>query len=260
MLDFLIIDLLLLIFLILTIFENQNKPNIKKAPLTTRKLSPKFLLIFVLILFLIVLFFVLFGPGVFVYWYIRISFIFLMIGHIGWLMVGKAKVQQALILSSGLVITLLRFLYPSNITHNLFIITSFLWIGPFLTQFKLLNLKRFIIISLIWFIYDILFVWVTPLALQVAVRTTTLGFPLAITIGESFLGSGDLLWANLFLSTLKNSKQQLLAVIILLVSNLGLGIYDNLSQNKSIYPLLVLWVPLGLILLKTTTIDERIKK
>ncbi len=250
MISFLQINLLLSVFLFLSIFENNIKLYFKGGNKFVVKISSPILLIIISILFLSILFFVIFAAKDLVYWYLVLSFIFLMFGHVIWLSAGRELKIKTLIILSGVLIILLRFLFSSTLTHNLFIVTSFIWVGPFFIQTKLLNPKRFIIISLIWFFYDIIFVWLTPAASELVKRTSEIDFPLALKIDNSFLGTGDLLWACFFLSILKNTKQRFLAVAILIGSNLGFGVVEYATNNRSIFPLLTMWVPLGIIYLK----------
>jgi len=151
----------------------------------------------------------------------------------------------------------LRFLYPTILTHNLFIYFALLWFGPFFTRIRVLTIKRFLIISLIWFIYDIIYVWLTPLADNIVQATETIGFPLAISIGDYFIGSADLLWANCFISIIASVRSKWIGVVTLLASNIGLSLVAQVMPKMTIFPLLVLWVPIGLVLLIRTRVARR---
>lgn len=198
--SFLILNILLLLFLSLTIWETKKKIVLPKEAKILDRIPPFYLLIGIFMMFTLVVLFLLFGKESFIYWYIRGVFVFLIFGHAFFLSLGQKKSYQILFFLAALIVVLVRFWYPSAITHNLFILTSFLWIGPLFTKVNLLNQKRFVIISFAWFLYDILFVWLTSSANTLAAKGNSIGFPLAIILNGSFIGSGDLLWANLFVS------------------------------------------------------------
>lgn len=124
-----------------------------------------------------------------------------------------------------------------------------LWLGPLLVHLKFLNRRRFLLLSLLWFTYDIYFVWLTPLAARIQTNTLLVSSPLTLTTGDHSLGSGDLLWASLFLGIIPDKKRAVLALCLLIVSNLFLGIYSFRMSQPLLFPLLVLWVPLGSLFL-----------
>lgn len=130
--------------------------------------------------------------------------------------------------------------------------SSILWLGPFFSQINLLTRQRFLIISLLWFAYDILFVWLTPLFAVINQSTAAAGLPLAIILGDSFIGVTDFLWAGLLISLLTKIKWQLITIFALIGSNLILGWYTYATGNLNSFPLLVLWVPIGIGVLLTT--------
>jgi len=180
--------------------------------------------------------------------YILILLSFSIIGAALW--TSQSKKSKLLPLATAFVLIALRFLLPHQLTHNLFIIAAVAWLGPFLVQSRLITLRRFVIISLIWFAYDILYVWLTPLSSEVTSSTTKIGFPLALTVNTSSLGTGDLLWTTIFLSLFKKPKLQYFGLALLVTSNLALDLVALITNLFTSFPLLTLWTPLGLLYLK----------
>lgn len=249
MLNFLVLNFLLLSFLALTVIENSHNPDLGKVKKTSARLSPRFLLLFIVFFFALVLLLFLTVKENFLNVYLKISFTLLILGHARWISLEKSKRSLILSFLFGVILILFRFLSPSVLSHNLFIILSIIWLGPFFTKISLLTKRRFVIFSLAWFFYDIIFVWLSPLSEVVNITTEAVGFPLGILVGDTLLGAGDLLWSNLFISLL-SSKFQPLGIGTLIVSNILLGVYSFTSGYFFTFPLLVLWIPLGLILLK----------
>lgn len=250
--DFIVLNAYLLLFLFLTLLVNSLKPNLSQVKKVSIKIPPRLLFLLIILGFILVLALVLKGPKDYLAVYIQLSFSMLIVSHGLWLSLNRNLTSKVLAFLIALLLLTYRFIYPSYLSHNIFIIVSLLWLGPFFTQIELLTKKRFIIISLLWFSYDIIFVWLTPLFQQVASSTTEIGFPLALEIGETSLGTGDLVWANLFLSLIKSKKHLFWAIFILLSSNILLDIYASYIKDISSFPLLVLWVPLGLPLVLLT--------
>lgn len=246
--DFLVVNLFLTIFLVIVAYL-KPLPKIHAATRLDKKLSPRFLSVFILCGLILILTLLLYGASDFVSLYIRGSFSLLVIGGTLYFSLSQSSIKRWLSLSVGALILALRFLFPTSLTHNLFLITALFWLGQLFTSINLLTRKRLVVISLLWFVYDVLFVWLTPLSKDVQTTTEAVGFPLAILWGDSFLGSADLLWASLFLSQLSSVKQKVVGASVLIVSNLLLGLYTYVTGHFNLFPLLVLWVPLGLFFL-----------
>ncbi|OGK21307.1 hypothetical protein A3C23_02250 [Candidatus Roizmanbacteria bacterium RIFCSPHIGHO2_02_FULL_37_13b] len=249
--NFLLLNIAIILFLLLVILENNLKYNHKRLSSIGVKLSPKFLLLFVLGGFFLILLLFIKGPQTFIYYYARITFIFLVLGHSLWLSLNKKKLEKGLLILSGLIIILYRFTSPSLVSHNFFLLYAILWLAPFFFQVKILNLKRFLVISMLWFIYDFSYIWLSDLSYKVHQTTNSIKFPLAIVIGETSIGIADLFWAAMLITLLKYRRQKIIAIATLISSNLLLGWYSYSFANISGFPLLVLWVPLGLIVIKT---------
>lgn len=142
-----------------------------------------------------------------------------------------------------LIIIAMRVLTPSVFSHNLFIIFSVSWLSVVLIKKKIITPRRFLIISIAWFIYDFTYVWLTPVSEVVNSSTKSVGFPLGIVSGDSLLGAADLFWAGMFLSVIK--KDRILISGLLIAVDLILGVYMLNNQNTAILPLLVFWVPVS---------------
>ena len=237
-------------FLIISIWESRRWLTIASKPQQIRIPNALVLITVTSIGILATLGFITLGPRLFVLWYMKAAFSLLLLGHALWL--GMKEKLQIKLFWLGVAVFLIgvRLWYPSVLTHNLFIFFSLLWFGPFFTQMKLLTKKRFLIISLIWFAYDIVYVWLTPLADTIITATQAIGFPLSVAVGDQFIGSADLLWANCFLSLIGSTKKQWIGVALLMASNVGLSLYAALTPNLIIFPLLVLWVPIGILILR----------
>ncbi|MBI4009010.1 hypothetical protein HY357_02150, partial [Candidatus Roizmanbacteria bacterium] len=136
--------------------------------------------------------------------------------------------------------------YQTSFLHNIFLIFGILWLGPFFVQTRLMTVKRFLIISIFWFIYDIFFVWFTSSSRQILYTTKAIDFPLSVNFAKSSIGIADLFWAGFLLSLLKKRKIKLISIILLICSNLLLGIYAIYITHISVFPLLVIWVPIGI--------------
>jgi hypothetical protein len=244
----LILNLFLLLFLVFSLIESRIQFIVSSKNTLRERLSPKILAPFLLIGTLLILLFITLGPKTAVSWYIRISFSVLVFGHALWLSLSSKTVRKFLLLALAVSIISYRLLLPSEISHNLFLFTALLWIGPFFTQLELLTQRRFFIISVIWFLYDISYVWLTPLAKTVVSTTESVGFPLAFVWGENFIGTADFLWAGCLVSVLKNQRVKWFAVMVLIGSHVLLQVVANTLVKITLFPLLVVWVPLGFLL------------
>ncbi len=261
MINSVVINGLILLFLLLSVIESQLQPSFTQHKLLHKKISPLLGLLLLLVGMGLVLMFILYGPATVVNLYMKTSFSLLLLGHAIWLGLSFRSGIRFLFWIAAVGIIGARILFPSPLNHNVFIFTSLLWFGPFFARLQLLTQKRFVIISLLWFLYDIVFVWLTPLAEKVtAVTQVTLGFPLSIGIGEQFIGSADLLWANCLISILTTMKSRWVGVTALMISHISLSVYAEFTQNLSFFPLLVLWVPVGIIVLFGERVVKKIRK
>lgn len=184
---------------------------------------------------------------------IRLKFVFsfLVAGHVIWggLMVGEQRRVRLFVWGWGII--LFRLFYPTVVGHNLLVIFSIVWLGAFLRSLKILTKRRFILLSVIWLMYDVVYVWLSPLAQEANRQLWEVGFPLGIIYGENLIGTGDLLWANLLLSVISKREVRLMSGVVLVISDLCLG----QAGGVFLFPLLVLWVPLGLAILFFDAVD-----
>lgn len=247
--NFLLLSGITYLFLLLSILESSLNKNISLEKNLAVKIPIKPLFVFLIIGVFGALFFVLLGPKNFVLWYLWFSLGMLVFGHAIWLTLQKNSLLKiiAFIITTGIVY--IRFSFPSELTQNLFIFASVLWLGSFFTRLKLLTKNRFLIISIFWFFYDIGFVWLTHAAAGVEKATHVVGIPLALVVNNSSIGTGDLLSANLFLAVLSTKKEKIIASLALIVSDLLLGYYSYNIHPVNLFPLLVLWAPIGVFVL-----------
>lgn len=251
MTDFWVINILLLVYLFIASVESGHTPNINTSNKKAVKHVPIWgVALLILLVFGIVLISFIYAPDSFIYFYIRLAFVLLILGHARWLSLGKSTRFTIGIFSAALILLFYRLSSPTIFNHNLLIILSISWLGSFLTKLELLNKKRFIFISIIWFVYDIFFVWVSSLYKTVNQGANDIGFPMGLIWGENFIGTGDLLWASMFLAVLTSTKSRIVSSLILLTSNVLLGIYSITTGQYLFFPLLVLWVPIGLGIIK----------
>lgn len=188
-------------------------------------------------------------PALFFVNILKLLFSYVVVIHAWLLSRGRSAHRKTLIFLVAVAIIIYRFTIPNELSHNLFIFAAVLWIGPLLVNSKIVTQKRFLIISGAWFLYDISYVWLTPLSNIVNTATQSSGFPLGIVKGNSMLGAADLFWAGLFISL---AKRPIIAIALLVLSDLALGIYLLRNQTETFVPLLVFWVPISLIYLYNT--------
>lgn len=242
--------LLIALFLVTSLKETTYKPQLPSPTHSNFKISTRVAFAIILCMFGAMIWFLLFGSKSIINLYIRGSFSLLVVGHMLWLTLNRSMYRKSFFVIFALGIIFLRFMYPSLITHNLFLFVALVWLGQFFTRIKLLTKRRFLIISLLWLLYDIVYVWLTPLSHEIAITTRSIGFPLSLSLGEQSIGSGDLLWATAYVSILPTLKTRWIGILTLWFSNVLLSLYAYITNSITIFPLLVLWVPLGLVLTK----------
>lgn len=251
MADFLLLNGLFLLFALQSALESDYRPTL--AVRCQTNIPGPVLLLIVLALFTGIIALLAKGPNTILQLYIYASFNLLVIGHAVWLSLGRSKLVLTSAVLASLGILAVRSFRPSPRFHTVIIFIASTWIGSFLYTARLLTPRRFYVISVFLFCYDIIFVWLSPLSAHIVTTTQRTGFPLALGVGGSFIGLGDLLWANLFLTTLRSRWMQAAGTILLVVSNLLLGWYAISFHEHVRFPLLVLWVPLGLFFLHFMT-------
>lgn len=248
MLSFILLNLSVTIIFVVAIFEGFLLPTIQKVQ-SIRKNPPRAHLFSLLICGILLLIFVIIREHNFTRAYLLFSFGLLVLGHAIWLSLTRNNRMLFLNLLLGLLVFFYRIIYPSSTSHNILLFIALVWLGSFFTATRLLTLKRFIVISTIWFVYDFSYVWLIHLSHTIQKSTNSVGFPLALTVNKSSIGTADILWGILFLAILRTTKQKILGIFLLLVSNLLLGLYAYRIHALGDFPLLVLWVPLALLFL-----------
>ncbi len=255
MVSLVLLNLFLFLFLLLVIFELSLSHKPSRFHQTSLSFSPFFTLVLVLISMALVLALILYAPGHLLRYYIIFLMGFSLVSHTFWL--SQNKHHQFIFPLLALLLFFARLYTSYDLIHNLFLIFAISWLGPVITQIKLINRHRFVVISLLWFLYDIVFVWVSKTSAQVQVNTENIGFPLGLTVSDNLLGTGDLLWSSLFLSILPSSHTRLHASLLLLSSNIILNLLA-ITLGFYTFPLLVLWVPLGILYLNFSIKKPRV--
>ncbi|OGK12102.1 hypothetical protein A3C98_04025 [Candidatus Roizmanbacteria bacterium RIFCSPHIGHO2_02_FULL_37_15] len=247
--DALILNLFIFLFFVFTVLENYYKPKLSKIEKIGRQISPVVLFLLIVIGTTFVIYFLIYGPRQFVSLYLKFLLSALVLSHALWISLKKNFLTKLIFLVASLIFIATRFIYPSTFNHNLLILAAVIWLAPFFTYLNLMTKKRFLIISGLWFLYDIIFVWLTPLAQGVISTTKIIDFSLALTSGKSSIGIADLFWAGFLLSLLKKTRSKFIAIFILIGSNFMLEFYARNISRISLFPLLVLWVPLGILII-----------
>jgi hypothetical protein len=237
MLGNIILSLFLTGYLAFAIYLARLRPHKTLSPSLTQTLSPSIFLLLIISALFSTLMLLLHAPASFTPWYLYAALSLSILGF-------SRTYRFPFFIAAGLILA--RLLSSHDLIHNLFLGVAVMWLAPLLVHLKYLNRFRFIIISILWFFYDIAFVWLTPTAKQVVSQLTSLDFLLGLGWSGHLIGAGDLLWASLFL-TLLPPKRRLPAASLLVLSYVALLTISNYS-TISLFPLLVLWVPLGILL------------
>lgn len=246
--DIALLNFFLGTFLIAAAYGPIPSSSFKLIKQKSQNISPALVILIIVIFLGLTLFLLSSNSKNLIVAYINTAFSLTVIGHASWLSLGKTKKKRLIYIAISLALIILKILWPSQLINNFFLIASISWLGQFLVKLGLLNLRRFTFISLAWLLYDIIFVWFTPLSQTVNTTTQLLNVPLGIMAGSSLIGTGDLLWASMLLAVTRQTNK-VLTLRVLLLSNIALDLYAIYSQNLYTFPLLVIWVPLGLLLL-----------
>lgn len=163
----------------------------------------------------------------------------------------KSLAIKVVALGVTCAIVLYHLFDGSFVSRNVLLLASLAWTGPFLKKIGFLNLKIFVILSVLWFVYDILYVK-TVFAFDVFEATRKSSFSLSIIVPPHSLGSADLLWANFFVTLCRNIHLKVMGMLLLVVSNLAISMYTITEVGWGYIPLLVVWVPIGLAFMLVT--------
>jgi hypothetical protein len=181
----------------------------------------------------------------------------LVILHAAWISRYSKLSKKIILITISIIIIIARIYQPNQITHDIFIFFSVVWLGPFVATIKSFTAKYFSVISIIWFLYDIIYIWLTGLSQQVENISNQAGFPFAFTVNKTSIGLADLFYASVLISIIKTKKYKILAGALLITTNVLLTIIVYKIHYLSVFPLLVLWVPCGLFVL---LVERKIRK
>ena len=253
---------MLLFFIILCTTEDKLKSNSKVSITNIRmyinSLTLKKLLLAFIIVGSIVFYLIISGIKSFlsIYEYTALSILILLHGY--WLFVRlKSKYNIIPIIVSLLIIILNMYYQQNQVFQDIFIIATVTWLGPFITSFKVFTSKVFIVFSCVWFFYDIFYIWISTGYQIVSSTTDFTGLPLSMGISNASIGLADLFYVSLLISILIKIKYKIIAVCLILISYFSLIYYVYNINFIKVFPLLVLWVPCGLIALLVQYIEEK---
>lgn len=247
--DILSLSGVIFLFLLLSIFLQRDNLELRGISKATSKTSPYFFGIFSIFWLGFLLFFILKSSFAVRDLLLIVNFFLLIFLSSAWFSLKRPLLTRIIIFTFSFLIFFSALYFDNPLIDIVFIFLAVLWIGPFLKNIGLITRKRFIIISSLMFCYDIAYVWLTPLEHEMSKVITNTSFTLGINVGMYFLGTADLLFANVLVSVVNGVKNKIIAATALVVSNM---IFLYLAQAFDfflVFPLLVLWVPVGLMLL-----------
>lgn len=251
MLEVVLLTICVIVFLIATLKESSIQPQLTKGITnTTEKLPIKPLLALSFGTFILTILLIVNNSAKVLSLYFNTALSLLIVAHAKWITLNSKLYHKRLIFLAALTLITLHILFPNPASTNLFVIATIVWVGPFLTKLGLLTRRRFIILSLLWLLYDSALIWLTPIGEQAVKVTETLNLPLFLTIGTASIGIGDLLWANLLISLIRFRPAQSLAIFAIGLSCFILLSYAFVTHTPFTFPLLTVWIPLGVIILQ----------
>jgi hypothetical protein len=253
MIESITLNVFFLLALLFTLWEHSINIAEQQIKNTRIQVTMPTLLTTLCLGFLFTIVFVLKGPKDIVQMYILLSIGVLNIANSLWITINKQGETKIAGILFALASILLRLLFPSFLTHNFFLIFAIPWIGPLFTKLRIITPRRFIAISILLFIYDIAYVWLTPLSTAIHTATSAARIPLGLVAGGYVLGAGDVLFASIAICLLKSRLMQCLAILLFLGSNVLLDVYSEYFQTLSVFPMLVLWAPIavGLVIISS---------
>jgi hypothetical protein len=137
----------------------------------------------------------------------------------------------------------------NSFLHNFFVILSTVWLSNFVRSWHKLSIRVFLVISILWFFYDVLYVWIFRLYQPILQTSYEIGFPLGIISQTSSLGLADLFWAAIFLQFLPTLKLRYIFSFVFVFLDFILGVLFLTSSDPVFLPLLVVWIPFGFLFL-----------
>lgn len=186
--------------------------------------------------------------------FVLFSFTLSIINHLVWIGVQKRSGWQVGLFAVILLI-LVFFLstqaveQSNQVLRNLFFMVAISWLSPLLKSFPQFTVRHFIVLSGVWMVYDILYVFSGRIWAADEYYAPVFTHSLAIVFGEATLGFADFLWLGLLFRFLQGASLRLNAAYTMVYANLIL-VFTLLRLGQWIViPLLTLWVPLGVIFL-----------
>lgn len=244
MINFFILNFLLALFLLTTIFETKIK-------LTYTSLAKPTKFLFSIVIFLgIILSFPLFlSSESFISKYLTLVFILLIAGHFLFLSINQKFWTQVLFFGITTIVLLYHGLRITALSQDLFILFAFVWLGPFLVKKQIVTIKKAMVILGLWIAYSVIFIFFRSTNNNIFQTTQILRMPFSVIAGNSYLGIVDIVIPNLLISILKVNKVQFLGVAIFLISNLLVGLLAFQYNLFVVFPISVAWILLDIPLL-----------
>lgn len=249
MIDAFVLNIIIVAYFLLVYWEDNVKPQLNEITKKKIEISPSYLGILLTIGFISLIAFMIFGSKTAVRSYVLFSFSLLTVGHALWLSFNQKLIRKLIAILFSIAFILVELIYPSELIHNIFLTFSTAWLAALFTVTNILTIKRFVSISIVWILYDIYYVWLSGLSKDIHDTTTTIGFPLAIGFRHSSIGIADLLFGSMLILLIADKKWRLLSIVALIISNVLLDIYAYTIGNIEVFPLLVLWGPIGLVII-----------
>ena len=244
MADFILLNSIFLIFLLITIIESNFKTSFQKLSLLTKIYIATYLVIAIFLTTSTI-----FSNTLLISKYLYFSFLVLSFGHLVFLLTNQNYLSKTAIFVTILVIIFYHFTYPSPLSQNLFITTAIIWLGPFLTKAKILTKKRLIILSFIWLIWTIVFLLKYPATYNLFIKNENTRLAYSLRVGDTYLGMIDLIWPNLFISLIRQRILKLISVGLFILTNFIIGITAYQFNLFSVFPIVLIWILVGLPLL-----------
>ena len=249
MTEVLTLNIVVFLFALLTIVWQQSDLKLDKTQKVSKRLNPIFLLLFLISWLLILVYLLINADDEFRRIFLTYNLSILLIANTLWITAKRDLDIKILALFLTACFLLLKITVKNQFVDNIFIIMSTVWVGPFLVKINLLNKKRFIIVSLLWLLYDIYFIWLSPTFKNLLSQTHAVNLTLGIVIGKYLIGAGDLLYLNMLMSVMKDNKARILSSLVLIIISTTLFFIAINTRTVLAFPLLVLWVPVGTLLL-----------
>ena len=244
MLNFLILNCLLALFLLVTIFE-------VRIPLTHVFLSKTTMLLFFILLSIGIFFslpFLLSAQPV-MSKYLTFTLVLLISGHFIFLALNQNTWKQILFFVITIIILLYHGLHVSMLSQDLSLLFAFVWLGPFLVKREVLTVKRSLAILGLWVFYNMIFLLFHSTTNHVFQSTQDLHMPFSVTVGNSYLGIVDLVIPSLLISMIRAAKLQFSTAFLFVLANLLIGILAFQFNMFIVFPISLLWILLSIPLL-----------